>query len=69
MTDPVDALHADVMNIQVNPPGDLRAMDVLEAYKMGHRDARHAAAELVVQAGAKRKGWREIDPSSLYPIG
>jgi hypothetical protein len=43
--DAMDALHAAIMNLPCNPPerssGELRV-----AYKLGHRDARHAAAEL-----------------------
>lgn len=43
-------LHAKIMNIQACDPG-LEA-DPQIAYKMGHRDARHAAAELAIEAGA-----------------
>lgn len=51
-------LHGEIMNIQIDPTNIIRAIketmkydkdiyDRLElAYKMGHRDARHVAAEL-----------------------
>jgi hypothetical protein len=51
MTDPSQSmqLHGKIMNLECTPPekssGELRV-----AYKMGHRDARHAAAELALAA-------------------
>ena len=59
-------LHSEIMNIQATPEnidkayretgegygGDTRWL-VEQAYKRGHRDARHAAAELVVTKGAE----------------
>ena len=38
-------LHAKIMNLQCNEP-DLNRTSVAPAYRLGHRDARHAAAEL-----------------------
>jgi hypothetical protein len=42
------ALHRDIMNLPVGTPG--WAGNDLALYKEGHRDARHAAAELVTAA-------------------
>ena len=39
-------LHAKIMNLECNEP-DLNRTSVAPAYRLGHRDARHAAAELV----------------------
>ena len=38
-------LHAKIMNLECNEP-DLNRTGVAPAYRLGHRDARHAAAEL-----------------------
>ena len=38
-------LHAKIMNLECNEP-DLNRTSVAPAYRLGHRDARHAAAEL-----------------------
>lgn len=49
-------LHNEIMNI---PTGQLQEMVALEeknlilVYRMGHRDARHAAAELSLKAEAR----------------
>lgn len=40
-------LHGSIMNLEAKTPSELdKAAGLIEAYKMGHRDARHAAAEL-----------------------
>lgn len=47
-------LHSEVMNIPV--PRDFDYSDFhskVHAYKSGHRDARHAAAELALKADAR----------------
>ena len=43
----VDALSEAIMNLPPTPPGFSTGWDVYDGYKIGHRDARHAAAELV----------------------
>lgn len=52
-------LHGQIMNIQVNPDKMSTALGIdggktpaLLAYKLGHRDARHDAAELVLHTDA-----------------
>lgn len=48
-------LHSDIMNIQIDEE-DLKAnlpKASFAAYKVGHRDARHAAAELSLKAEAR----------------
>ena len=48
-------LHSDIMNIRVDEQ-DLRENlpgPSFAAYKVGHRDARHAAAELSLKADAR----------------
>jgi len=43
----MENLHDKIMNIQVK--GYPKVMDIETAYKIGHRDARHAAAELSLE--------------------
>lgn len=43
-------LHNQIMNIQTNVPHEAIVDDGIHAYKLGHRDARHAAAELSLKA-------------------
>jgi hypothetical protein len=52
MTDTIPDLHGQIMNIHSRDDDDLNAeySDRRIAYKSGHRDARHAAAELAVDA-------------------
>jgi hypothetical protein len=52
MTDTIPDLHSQIMNIHSRDDADLNAeySDRRIAYKSGHRDARHAAAELAVDA-------------------
>lgn len=42
-------LHNKMMNIPCTVPADVEKFDAALAYKLGHRDARHAAAELVIR--------------------
>lgn len=42
-------LHAEIMNIPCTRPADITAETPEMAYSMGHRDARHRAAELTLQ--------------------
>ena len=43
-------LYGTIMNIQAADPGF--ETDPARAYKLGHRDARHAAADLALKADA-----------------
>lgn len=43
----VNKLHGDIMNIEAKPSSTYDFEQTL-AYKVGHRDARHIAAELVL---------------------
>jgi hypothetical protein len=46
-----EALHQVIMNISAGPiAAHVAEMSPLEAYRLGHRDARHDAAELVLSA-------------------
>ena len=62
-------LHAQIMNIQCQkvPAFAFASGDVgpeqLRAYKAGHRDARHAAAELALKAVAQ-----PVPPAAWQPI-
>lgn len=50
MTQATESLHQQIMNLPVDPKQrDLMTDRELAAYKQGHREARHAAAELAVQ--------------------
>ena len=40
------SLHNEIMNIQENPENRFNSYECPQAYSIGHRDARHAAAEL-----------------------
>ncbi|WP_144267399.1 hypothetical protein [Comamonas thiooxydans] len=42
-------LHAEIMNIPCTRPAGITAETPEMAYSMGHRDARHRAAELTLQ--------------------
>ena len=53
-------LHQHIMNIEVYPPlgaGNRSSEDI--AYKKGHRDARHSAAEIVLLILSEFKGREE----------
>jgi urease accessory protein UreE len=43
----MESLHNKIMNIQAK--GYPRVMDIETAYKVGHRDARHEAAEMALE--------------------
>lgn len=74
-TNKADSLHAAIMNLPCdNEATDAEYPSQRYAYKAGHRDARHAAAELANEAAARiaelerqngelvkeTAGWREI---------
>jgi len=52
-------MHGQIMNLQCTIPGTL-ALNEHRAYKIGHRDARHAAAELALKADALAQALRDI---------
>lgn len=45
-------LHLDIMNIQVNKDIIANEIGNPRDYKLGHRDARHSAADLSLKADA-----------------
>lgn len=52
-------LHAVIMNLPANAPAGY-SLQQKSAYAIGHRDARHAAAELV--ANEAPSAWRGVLP-------
>ena len=55
-----DHLHQRIMNITAYPPVGIRNPSNEDmAYKKGHRDARHAAAELVLRTLSEFKENRK----------
>lgn len=66
----IDGLHDQIMNLQaLDQPGVERNSQI--AYKTGHRDARHAAAELVAMIDAETmpgyiRAWNPKD-TRFYP--
>jgi len=66
-------LHNEIMNIQVDR---VRMLDQLNfvsdydtAYKLGHRDARHSAAEMALKADARIEELEDILSSVLNDSG
>lgn len=53
-------LHGQIMNLPARLPKDCAKMATATAYKTGHRDARHAAAELALRADALVHELREV---------
>lgn len=45
---PQTDLHGAIMNLSARVPESCKAHDSMLAYKIGHRDARHAAAEMAI---------------------
>jgi hypothetical protein len=56
-------LHNEIMNIIINPK-DMPACESI-AYKQGHRDARHAAAELALKYVATTKEKNAVPNAEL----
>lgn len=48
-------LHSEIMNISVNSDTISSEVGNPRDYRLGHRDARHAAAELALKADARIK--------------
>lgn len=64
-------LHSEIMNIQIDEE-DLRKNlpgASFAAYKVGHREARHTAAELSLKAEARIEELQEILASVLNDSG
>lgn len=65
-------IHGQIMNLPAQLPRDCAKMASATAYKAGHRDARHAAAELaqkldvVVHAAQAVLAWRHDSPTTGY---
>lgn len=59
--------HRQVMNIPCDDQqNSIPVDDALSAYRHGHRDARHAAAELVNAADEEIAAWRERFPQYKF---
>lgn len=58
-------LHGQMMNLRCVVPPDAQVWaNYGYAYKVGHRDARHAAAEVALKADACVRALREIVASA-----
>ena len=58
-------LHGQIMRIRANVTADGKFRHRSDEYNEGHRDARHAAAELALKADAEIKRMR----GALFEIG
>ncbi len=62
-------LHAEIMNIQTDRVRMIDQLNLVSdyntAYKVGHRDARHAAAELALKAQTRIEGFEFLLEQSL----
>lgn len=54
-----DELHAAIMNLPCKAPDTLNGSQAYD-YQCGHRDARHAAAELVAASSASMSADQEL---------
>jgi len=59
-------LHNEIMNINCTPGHAYAANQA--AYKLGHRDARHAAAELALKADAEIEKWKVLAEANMRLI-
>ena len=62
MNDITTRLHGQIMHLPHTPPTDIRRSVVnpsWHGYQIGHRDARHAAAELALSADAEIEALRK----------
>lgn len=57
-------IHNAIMNLRCKEPEEYQDAAVRMAYRVGHRDARHAAAELVATLEAERDALRK--DAALY---
>ena len=58
-------LHNAIMNIQATPD-KTAGVNFQLAYKMGHRDARHAAAELALASSQQRPRLTDAEILTLW---
>jgi hypothetical protein len=64
MSDLASRIHAAIMNLPCKEPSyelTERPSECRVAYKYGHRDARHAAAELVLEMLSRAEAVSEIE--------
>lgn len=61
------SLHNDIMNIPCIPPADANINQQL-SYKYGHRDARHAAVELVAQQDADQVDYEKLTADAFAKV-
>jgi hypothetical protein len=55
-------LHGKIMNLQAKTPHDLdKAVGLVHAYRLGHQDARHAAADVALGGDAAIQALRDLD--------
>ena len=54
------SLHGEIMNLQCQVPADV-GINQAHAWKNGHKQARHAAAELVTAADSELDRLRELE--------
>jgi hypothetical protein len=68
----MSSLHALIMNLPISVP-EMYAEPLLQtgvhAYKTGHRDARHAAAELAIAADKRIEELEEALRATLANLG
>jgi len=53
-------LHGKIMNLQPKPPKNWDMKAWVHAFKVGHKQARHEAAELALKADALADELREV---------
>jgi len=61
-------LHAEIMNIPARAVAADEYDHKLQAYKCGHRDARHDAAELALKAQARLDKALELLTGTVNPF-
>lgn len=64
-----DTLHGQIMNLRCAPPASVDSQPAVMAYKLGHRDARHGAAELAAAAAAQPSTRNEVHLDDLDDRG
>lgn len=52
----LNTLQSEIMNIPAKPDAEFSSPEERIFYKTGHRDARHAAVELVMEFASKLEG-------------
>lgn len=62
-------LHRKIMNLALHLPSEYEDAAVRMAYRVGHRDARHAAAELANESDLLQQELLEALKSFIYEFG